>query len=95
MSTDITDGTVVRYDGDRAVVLYTIEPPAWVGCKPYAAVRFLDSGETESGVDLDALEALEVKPCQHGVRGTAPACTALTAPGEDVCPEHGGLPYDA
>lgn len=95
MSTDITDGTVVRYDGDRAVVVSVTEPPAFLAVAPYATIRFLDSGETESGVDLDDLEALEVKPCQHGARGTAPACSALTAPGEDVCPEHGGLPYDA
>lgn len=95
MSTDITDGTVVRYDGDRAVVVSLTDPPSWVGAVAYATIRFLDSGETESGVDIAALEVLDVKPCQHGAAGTAPACRAYTAPGEDVCPEHGGLPYDA
>ena len=95
MSTDITDGTVVRFDGDRAVVVSVTEPPAYIGTAPFATVRFLDDGEVEHGVPLSDLAVLEVKPCQHGARGTAPACSALTAPGEDVCPEHGGLPYDA
>ena len=94
MSTDITDGTVVRYDGDRAVVVSVTEPPEWLGSEPWALLRFLEFDDTEE-VNLADLEVLEVKPCQHGARGTAPACTALTAPGEDVCPEHGGLPYDA
>lgn len=91
---DIDDGTVVRYDGDRAVVVSVTEPPVRFGIAPYATIRFLDSDETTTA-DLADLAVLDVKPCQHGAAGTAPACREYTAPGEDVCPEHGGLPYDA